>query len=149
MTRHILGSWLALCLLADAGFAQFRPVNPAQMGERIVAIVPVLPVTGLDARRKEARPLFVDIKGVTSYKAIISDNGKWALIEVVARSRKVFDEAFASRDFQQAATLREGLPFDVMPRIVHKDSRQADELLADFQKLKRGFRPEHFGVGGR
>lgn len=149
MTRNIFTCWLALGLFTGSGLAQFRPVTPAQMGERIVAIVPVMAVTGGDARRKESRPLLVDMPGVTSYKAILSDDGKWALVEVVAKSRKALEGAFQNRDFQQAANLRVGLPFDVMPRIVHKDTPQVQEVLRDFQKLKRGFRPEHFGVGGR
>ena len=149
MMRLIVFAWLALCQLTNTAQAQFRPVSPAQMGERIVAIVPVTPVTSGDPRRKETKPLFSDLKGLISYKAVISDDGKWALVELVAKSRKVFDEAFASKEFQAAATLREALPFDVNPRIVYKDSHQVDQVLADFQKLKRGFRPEHFGVGGR
>lgn len=125
--------------------AQFRPVAPGQTGERLVAIVPMVN----DPVKKITRPMFVDLAGVTAFKAILSDDGRWALVEIVAKTRSALTPAFNSAAFSMAATGRLGLPPDVNPRITYKDSGQVDSILADFAKLKRGFRVEHFGLGGR
>jgi len=138
-------AFLLSSLIPVAAFAQYRPVAPTQTGERLVAIVPVVN----DERSRAAKPMFSDLPGLISYKAILSDDGRWALIEVVTKSRKALEPALNSRDFADAARLRVGLPFDVNPRIELPEGRGVAQLLVDFQKLKRGFRPEHFGVGGR
>lgn len=143
--KSVFVTILCLYLPSASLVAQFRPVAPGQMGERLVAIVPMVN----DPAKKVTKPLFVDMAGVTSYKAIISDDGRWALVEVVAKTRKDLAPAFTNPAFTAAATGRLGLPPDVTPRIVFRDSGQIEAILADFAKLRRGFRAEHFGVGGR
>jgi hypothetical protein len=145
MAKHAYIVLIAYVMLTMRLPAQFRPVSPGQLGERIVAIVPVVN----DVARRQNRPLFTDMEGVTSFKAILSDDGRWALVEIVAKTRKALAPAFNNPAFSQAVAGRAGLPVDVTPRIVYRDSGQIDDILADFQKLRRGFRPEQFGVGGR
>ena len=143
--KHALLVIAFVTLVSNCLMAQFRPVAPGQMGERLVAIVPMV----TDPVKNVSKPLFVDLEGVTSYKAIVSDDGRWALVEVVAKTRKALAPALTNPAFALAAAGRAGLPVDVTPRIVFRHDGAVDAVLADFAKLKRGFRAEHFGVGGR
>jgi hypothetical protein len=82
-------------LLAAVGsaFAQHR-VDPGRMYERIYAIVPMI---GTGTWEDPKRPMFAPIPhqmtpgirtGIIAFNQVESDNGKFALIEIVAANRR-------------------------------------------------------------
>ena len=76
---------LVISLLAQLASAQFRPVDPRQTHERILAIVPMVGTgRGPDDPK---RPLFADPPNLIGYHAELSDDGQYALVEFVARPR--------------------------------------------------------------
>lgn len=128
---------LVVCLLTvvTTAFAQPR-VDPLNMYERVLLIVPVAGAgTAADPVRPKYAPLAADIdpqglKGIMGFTAVYSDDGKFALIELVSRNRSVFTAALADGSIQ--AFLK------------GRDSRSAAE--AAFQKLKKNFSIANFGV---
>lgn len=124
-------------LLVSLGAAIAQPrVDPLNMYERVIAIVPMIGQgTAADPHRPMYAPLptEMDFKGLTgpmAFNSVLSDDGNFALIELVARNRSVFATILADTTIQ---TFLKG-----------RDSRKAAE--AAFQKLKKNFSIEHFGV---
>ena len=107
---------------------QFRRVDPENTHERMVAIVPV---TGAGTRTNPGRAMFTDLPGIIGYKVEFSDDRRFALVELVARDRKVFDAIRVS----QLAGLRFAQKDDVV---------QKEGVLQQFVALKRGFQPGMF-----
>lgn len=107
---------------------QFRRVDPENTYERLVAIVPV---TGGGTRANPGRAMFTDLPGVIGYKVEYSDDRRFALVELVARDRKVFDAIRVSQVT--------GLRFS--PK---EDSVQKEGVLQQFVALKKGFEPGMF-----
>lgn len=149
-----------VCLLASlsAAFAQPR-VDPRNMYERVIAIVPIVGQgTDTDPRRPMYAPVVSNVAapaapvsttttsttpfpgppatplvgspGILGYSMVESDDGKFALVEFVSRDRSVFSNILADTTIQ--AFLK------------GRDSRPAAE--AAFQKLKQGFSIASFGV---
>jgi len=149
-----------VCLLASlsAGFAQPR-VDPRNMYERVIAIVPIIGQgTDDDPRRPMYAPVVSEVAtptapvstsgasttptpappatplagspGIVGYSMVESDDGKSALVEFVSHDQSVFSNILADTTIQ--AFLK------------GRDSRSAAE--AAFQKLKQGFSIANFGV---
>jgi hypothetical protein len=130
-----------LCLLAIAScsvlpaLSQHR-VDPLNMYERVLIIVPMTGQgTPVDPIRPKYMPLTseMDRAGLTGFMgfvATMSDDGKFALVELVARDRTLFATILADTTIQ--AFLK------------GRDKRSDAE--AAFQKLKKGFSIDHFGV---
>lgn len=88
---------LVVCLLTAAGFVSGQPrVDPRNMYERVLAIVPLVGAgTAADPQRPKHAPLpnAVDPTsrtGILGYMYVLSDDGKFALVEYVARDRSAF-----------------------------------------------------------
>ena len=108
------------------GQAQFRKVDPQLTHERIVAIVPIV---GAGTAKDPKHPLFSDLPGIAGFTAELSDDGRLALVEFVAKDRKLLDTIANSGQ-----------------RLARKDSPNKDAIYQEFQQLKRTFKPERFGV---
>ena len=108
------------------GQAQFRKVDPQLTHERIIAIVPMV---GAGTARDPKRPLFSDLAGLTGFTAEISDDGRFALVEFVAKENKFLTPLANSGQRQE-----------------RKDSPNKDAVLEEFKRYKRNFKPERFGL---
>ena len=106
--------------------AQFRKVDPQLTHERIIAIVPMV---GAGTVKNPKHPLFSDQDGLTGFTAEISDDGRFALVEFVAKESKFLTAIANSGERQE-----------------RKDSPNKDALLEEFKRYKRNFKPERFGL---
>ena len=88
---------LTLLIAVSPAVAQQRRVDDRNFGERLVLIVPLV---GDGSPRNPFRPLFapapdeMQASGMLGYTAVLSDDKKFALIELVAQDRKAFDAIF-------------------------------------------------------
>lgn len=136
MTRFV--SLLSLLLsISGSIFAQYRPVDPLNTHQRVVAIVPIV---GEGTKESPKKPLLVDLPGVIAWKAELSDDRRFALIEIVAKDRRLLDAAFTNPAFAQARAQQPDL------KIERKEEGRGPSVLEQFARMKRGFRPERFGV---
>lgn len=140
-----------VCLLAPLSAAIAQPrVDARNMYQRVIAIVPMVGSgTEADPRRPEYAPMVTTIStsatspaaasptpatalagspNILGYTAVVSDDGKSALVEFVARDPIVFQNILADTTVQ--AFLK------------GRDTRAAAE--AAFQKLKSGFSIANF-----
>ena len=106
--------------------AQFRKVDPQLTHERIIAIVPMVDA---GTAKNPKHPLYSDLAGLIGFTAEISDDGRYALVEFVAKESKSFIPLANSGH-------RQG----------RKDSPNKDAILEEFQRYKRNFQPERFGL---
>jgi hypothetical protein len=123
---------IAFSLLANLLSAQFRPVDPRQTYERIIAIVPMV---GTGQPNDPKRPLFSDTPKLIGYQAELSDDGQFALVEFVARSRA---------DLASISPLR-----DARAQVFRKSDARREDIIREFQKLKRKFNLDTFGMSVR
>ena len=126
-------------LLSSTGFlfAQYRPVDPLNTHQRVIAIVPVV---GEGTKDNPKKPMLVDLLGVIAWKAELSDDKRFALVELVAKERTKLDAAFTHPAFAQARAQAPTL------KIEYKDSGRGPTVFDEFSRMKKGFRPERFGV---
>ena len=106
--------------------AQFRKVDPQLTHERIIAIVPMV---GAGTIKNPKHPLYSDLEGLTGFTAEISDDGRFALVEFVAKESKFLTPLANSGQRQE-----------------RKDSPNKDAVLEEFKRYKRNFKPERFGL---
>lgn len=138
---------LFVCL--HSAFAQVRRVEPTQTYERIVCVVPMIGKGTADDPR---RPMFapsIDQKvealkaakegeeqlpdmGIIAYAAQETDDGQFAIVEFVARSRSAFKEILESR--------APGL------KVFRKEKAAKAELNSELKRLKKDFDIEKFGL---
>jgi hypothetical protein len=149
-----------VCLLASFSAAIAQPrVDPRNMYERVIAIVPIVGSgTDADPRRPMYAPLpatatapptisvssttvqtstspspatpLAGSTGILGYTMVESADGKSAIVEFVATDRAVFQNILADTSVQAFLNGR--------------DSRKAAEI--GFQRLKPGFSISSFGV---
>lgn len=149
MKRTALVVALFLCLFGTLSLGQVRRVDPSQMYERILCIVPIVGKgTSEDPRRpkfvptaeekaatrsavKEGEEQLPDM-GIIAFGFQESDDGKYAIVEFVARSRAAFKEIVESRD-----------P-DI--KVFRKDRMAKAELSNELKKVKKDFDIEKFAV---
>ena len=136
MKRFISLLWLLLSI-TGYGFAQYRPVDPLNTYQRVIAIVPIV---GEGTKLSPKKPLLADLPGIVAWKAELSDDKRFALIELVAKDRRLLEVAFTLPAFAQARAQTPQL------KIEHKDQGRSGAVLEEFSRMKRGFRPERFGV---
>ena len=108
------------------GQAQFRKVDPQLTHERIIAIVPMV---GAGTAKNPKHPLYSDLEGLTGFTAEISDDGRFALVEFVAKESKFLIPLANSGQRQE-----------------RKDSHNKDAVLEELKLYKRNFKPERFGL---
>lgn len=127
--------WTLIGLLGITGIAAGqRRVDDRNLGERLILIVPVLPGNG--TAQNPPRPLYVPTPeeraraaedGILSYTVIPSDDKRFALVELVARDRKAFEEILkASRT-------------DVKQFDLQRGKAKVEDIEAEFRKYKRDF----------
>ena len=125
-----------MCLLAGgSAFAQPR-VDPRNMYERVLAIVPLVGAgTAADPKRPMYAPAASAMNptsrtGILGFTYVLSDNGRLALVEYVARDRSAFSAILADKSVQAFV----------------KGVNQRPEIEAAFKALKKDFDFDHFGV---
>ena len=124
---------LVISLLVQLASAQFRPVDPRQTHERVLAIVPMVGTgRGPDDPK---RPLFADTPNLLGYHAELSDDGQYALVEFVARTRAALAPISSARDARV--------------QTFSKTDARRDDIVREFQKLKRKFNIDNFGLSVR
>jgi len=139
--RGVIPAVSAVCLslLSWTVLGQQR-VSPRQMYDRIMIVVPLI---GSGTLQDPKRPMFVPPPkaaspalrtGILAYTFVLSDDGKFALCEFVARDHSGF------KDILTAA------PSVSPSRVFFKgiDSQAAVE--AEFKKYKKDFDFNNFGV---
>ena len=134
-------AFLLLMFLLALGSFLFgqRRVDNRHLHERILCVVPMVGAgTYEDPRRPAFAPTPKEMNEAASsdtilaYSYQVSDDGQFALVEFVARDRKVFKEIFAARN--------QGI------KVFEKGLNSRTEILAEFRKYKRDFNLESLGV---
>ena len=130
-----------ICLaMATVSVAQ-RRVDERDLGERLILIVPVV---GGGTAQDPKRPLFAPTPedrtrdgaaGILSYTAVLSDDQKFALVELVAQDRKAFD-----------AILKETRA-DIKRFDHQKGKDKGDDIELEFRKYKKNFDFKKFKEG--
>ncbi len=121
--------FLTLLIAVSPAVAQQRRVDDRNYGERLVLIVPLV---GDGSPRNPFRPLFAPMpeemqaSGMIGYTAVLSDDKKFALVELVARDRKAFDGIFKD-------TRADVKKFD------HLKGAKKEDIEAEFRKHKKDF----------
>ena len=111
-------------------------IIPRDLYERILMIVPM---TGSGKWDDPRRPLFApahtptptDRTGILGYSFQVSDDGKYALVEFVARDKNVFQTLKSD-----ARTVK----------FFDKANAQIADIDAEFKKYKKDFNWQHFGT---
>ena len=126
-----------MCLVAGASLVSAQPrVDPRNMYERVLAIVPLVGAgTPADPQRPKYAPVASAIDptsrtGILGYMYVLSDDGKVALVEYVARDRSAFSTILADKAIQSFV----------------KGVNQRSEIETAFKALKKNFDFDHFGV---
>ena len=134
----------SLCLIPSS--AQIRKVDPGQSHERLVAIVPL---QGAGTMADPKRPMFAppgnrgpstavaklapqSKSEILAYSWHLSDDGKSAIVEFVARNQAAFVEILNSKDARV--------------QIFQRGKQSKDEMEAALKKEKKDFDPKSFGV---
>jgi hypothetical protein len=134
---------LVVCLLAAVGsaFAQHR-VAPGSMYARIYAIVPMV---GSGTWEDPKRPMFAPVphqmtpgsrSGIIAYNQVESDDGNFALIEIVAANRQELAKVTA----QMSAAALPGL------QLFDRTTTSVANVQSAFQLLKKNFDITKFRV---
>jgi hypothetical protein len=137
--RHLLIGYLTCILICDV----FIPIAVAQKKvdarmtyERVWAVVPMVGAGTLaDPKRPMYAPLpfalsVISRTGILGYTQLMSDDGKSALVEFVARDRSAFTDILADKNIK--AFLK------------GRDKRE--DVEAEFKKQKKDFDFTSFGV---
>ena len=134
-----------VCLLVAVGsaFAQHR-VDPGSMYERIYAIVPMV---GTGTWEDPKRPLFAPVPhqmtpgsrtGIIAFNQVESDDGKFALIEIVAANKPELASITAPIKAQLSAV--PGL------QLFERGSTSSASIQSAFQLKKKNFDLSKFRV---
>ena len=121
--------WALILLALASPVAAQRRVDERNFGERLVLIVPLV---GDGTPRNPFRPLFApmpdEIKagGFIGYTAVLSDDKKFALVELVAHDRKAFDAILKD-------TRTDVKKFD------HVKGAKKEDIEVEFRKYKKDF----------
>lgn len=113
-----------------------QPVDPKNMYERVLAIVPL---AGSGTAEDPVRPLYAPSPrttnpasrtGIIAYTYVLSDDGNFALVEFVARDRAAFKAILAD------STVKSWV----------RGVNQMAEAITAFQQVKKGFDITKFGA---
>jgi hypothetical protein len=127
---------IPIYLLAALSSAQPR-VSLRDTHERIIAIVPM---TGAGAAADPRRPMFTparqampaapDRASLLAWSYVPSDDGKWAIVEFVARDRAAFAPLLANKSY----------------KIFEKGKAKRADVEAELRKHRKDFDLKQFGV---
>ena len=134
---HLRTAVALACISSAMGsLSAQHKVDPRNMYERLITIVPL---TGKGTLEDPKRPLYAPTPaqmnptsrtGIIGYTHVESDDGKFALVEFVARDRSAFQQILAD------PTITTSL----------KGKDDPAKIVAAFQKLKKDFDINKFGV---
>ena len=140
--RYVCLLRTALLLALPALLAGQHRVDPRHLYERVMLIVPMV---GAGTAADPPRPLYAPLPsqgtpltgaGIMAFCYVTSDDGKLALVELVARDRAAFRTILAER--------RAGV------RVFERGATMKDDVERAFRAHKPGFRMDTFqGVGVR
>ncbi len=117
-------------LVLGSGIAQ-RKLDPGHNHERVLAVVPMVGAgTEADPRRPLHAPLKPDPNGIVSFTYEVSDDGKFAIVEFVARNRE--------------ALLPVLVRIQANEKAFEKEKTTKAELETEFRKYKKDFDLERF-----
>lgn len=133
MRAPILAFALVVCSLT----AQHR-VDSRQIHERLIAVVPMI---GAGTFADPRRPLFTPAQmaepsssGIIAFHAEVSDDGRYAVVEFVARDRAAFGQILADAR--------------VLEKFEKGRSKRGD-VEAALKKYKKNLKLENFGVAAQ
>lgn len=135
MLKHLL---VLLLLFAPCNFAQ-RRVDLRNTYQRLLCVVPIIGSgTAADPRRPEFAPLpqrgrAPSRNGILAFSFQPSDDGKYALVEFVARDRSALRDILNSKR-----------P-DV--KVFEKGKVKREDVEKEFRKYRKDFDLNKFGVG--
>jgi hypothetical protein len=120
----------AIVLLAVLPLLSQQRVDPRNLYERLICVVPMIGVGTPDDPR---RPMFVPAQseavatgeGIIAFTSVLSDDGRFALVEFVARDRAAFRHIFAGRDSRV--------------RIFEKGKSRKADIENEFRRHRRDF----------
>jgi len=121
-------------VVANPAFSQ-QSVDPRNRYERLLAIVPM---TGAGTSSDPARPLYAPVPGsemaklLIGFSYILSDDGKSALVEFIARDRAAFADILKD---ERADT-----------KVWQKHETRKDDAEKEFRKLRKDFDINSFGT---
>lgn len=128
---------LFVCLLTVTGSVCGQPrVEPRNLYERVLAIVPL---TGAGTAADPKRPMYAPAPhntnpasrtGILGFTYELSDDGKFALVEYVARDRSAFSAILGDKSIQAFI----------------KGVNQRSDIETAFKARKKNFDFDHFGV---
>jgi hypothetical protein len=140
--RHLFAAIGFLCLFIGLSHAQ--RLDRSQVGERVLAIVPMV---GTGTYEDPRRPAFVpspseaasaerdgyreEGKGLVSFAYETSDDGRFALVEFVAREPEALRDVLEDEGGRVVRAFRKGV-----------DARA--DIETEFRKYKRDFRLDRF-----
>ncbi len=142
MRWYIRAAVLPVCFFALIApvTGQQQRVDPRNMYERIAAIVPL---QGSGSFEDPVRPLYTPLPsalraaaasrtraGILGFTYVLSDDGKHALVEFVAKDRAAFQQIMA----------------DPSVRSFLKGRDKREDIEAEFKKYKKDFDFTHFWV---
>lgn len=131
------GCLWCVCSITCAAVLLAQPrVDPASVYERLICIVPMV---GRGTPEDPRRPMFVPApreaertarEGILAFSYQLSDDGQFALVEFVARSRAGFDLILKSARSDVKAFVR--------------GEARKEEIEREFRRYKRDFRLDQF-----
>ncbi|MFN3324324.1 MAG: hypothetical protein ACK5AZ_12570 [Bryobacteraceae bacterium] len=129
---------LLVCfVISMAVFAQ-QAVDPRNLYERLLCVVPIV---GAGTFEDPKRPLYAPVRrgapadapdGIIAYSWVPSDDGRFALVEFVARDRSAF-EAIVQENRSDVKRFERG-------------KARREEIEAEFRKHKKDFNFNAFGA---
>ncbi|MEZ5403661.1 MAG: hypothetical protein R2729_28535 [Bryobacteraceae bacterium] len=134
LSPRLLPGAMLVVMATGLAFPQAGP-NPFSWGERTLLVVPMVGAgTSEDPRRPIVMPApgQAPLAGVVSIRFEESDDGKTAIVEVVARDRKALQAAL-----QPLANRADVKRFD-------RGRSQKEEIEAEFRGKKQGFDLDRF-----
>ena len=129
-------AFVCLMTFTPVAFAQPHRVDPRNMYERVLV---VLPIVGKGTYADPRRPLYapasaainpISRTAILGFTYVLSDDGQSALAEFVAKDRSAF------KDILNDKTLK--------PFLKNRD--KVEDALTEFKKHKKDFDFKHFGV---
>ena len=142
MRRHVRAAAVFVCFFTSIAPlpGQRYHIDPRNLYERALAIVSM---TGSGSFEDPVRPMYTPLPsalqsaaasrtrtGILGFTYVLSDDGKHALVEFVARDRAAFQQILADPS--------------VKSFLKGRDKRQ--DIEAEFKKYKKDFDFTHFGV---
>ncbi len=128
-----------LCLIATpALLLAEKKVDDAFLGERLILIVPMVGAgTGQDPKRPLYAPLpgSASTNGISGFSFQLSDDGRFALVELIAPNRQAFKDILAAKRA------------DVV--VFERGKATLADVEKEFKKYKPSFDVTKFGGGAR